>query len=53
MTPGPSEPTGEQLQNYLKIIVDDLLKLYDDGVRYSTESCPQGVSIEFLANENT
>ncbi|KAJ6600925.1 hypothetical protein B0H10DRAFT_691173 [Mycena sp. CBHHK59/15] len=26
MTPGPTEPTAEQLQNYLKIIVDDLDK---------------------------
>ncbi|KAF8839069.1 hypothetical protein BDN67DRAFT_878520, partial [Paxillus ammoniavirescens] len=36
MTPGPQEPTGSQLQNYLKFIIDDLLKLYEDGVMYHT-----------------
>ncbi|KIJ06468.1 hypothetical protein PAXINDRAFT_91930 [Paxillus involutus ATCC 200175] len=42
MTPGPQEPTGSQLQNYLKVIIDDLLKLYEDGVVYHTPSHPQG-----------
>jgi hypothetical protein len=32
MTPGPKEPTAEQLQNYLKPIVDDLIQLYDHGI---------------------
>ncbi|KAJ7862317.1 hypothetical protein B0H13DRAFT_1490827, partial [Mycena leptocephala] len=32
MTPGPKEPTAEQLQNYLKPIVDDLILLYDRGI---------------------
>ncbi|KIJ57838.1 hypothetical protein HYDPIDRAFT_171515, partial [Hydnomerulius pinastri MD-312] len=42
MTPGPTEPTGAQLQNYLKLIVDDLLKLYDEGVIYHTQGHPEG-----------
>lgn len=28
MTPGPTEPNAEQMQQYLNIIVDDLLKLF-------------------------
>ncbi|KAF8834588.1 hypothetical protein BDN67DRAFT_914663, partial [Paxillus ammoniavirescens] len=43
MTPSPHEPTGSQLQNYLKFIVDDLLKLYNDGVIYHTPAYPQGI----------
>ncbi|KIJ13114.1 hypothetical protein PAXINDRAFT_181417 [Paxillus involutus ATCC 200175] len=42
MTPGPTEPTGPQLQNYLKVVVDDLLELYTHGVRYHTPLYPQG-----------
>ncbi|KIK78458.1 hypothetical protein PAXRUDRAFT_28616 [Paxillus rubicundulus Ve08.2h10] len=42
MTPGPQEPTRSQLQNYLKVIIDDLFKLYEDGVVYHTPSHPQG-----------
>lgn len=47
MPPGPSEQTAEQLQNYLKIVVDDLLNLYENGVRYVTPSHPDGKSISF------
>ena len=42
MTPGPSEPTAEQLQHYMKVIVDDLLVLYEKGVRISTPMHPEG-----------
>ncbi|KAF7368239.1 hypothetical protein MVEN_00144000 [Mycena venus] len=42
MPPGPQEPTGQQLQNYLKIIVDDLLKLYEDGIVVKTPEHPNG-----------
>ncbi|KIJ08421.1 hypothetical protein PAXINDRAFT_18445 [Paxillus involutus ATCC 200175] len=42
MTPGPTEPTGPQLQNYLKVVVDDLLELYTHGVRYHTPLYLQG-----------
>jgi hypothetical protein len=43
MTPGPTEPSGAQLQNYMKLIVDDLLNLYDNGVVYYTPAYPQGI----------
>ena len=41
MTPGPSEPDAEQMQQYLRIIVDDLIRLYH-GVKIPTPSCPEG-----------
>jgi hypothetical protein len=42
MTPGPTEPTSEQLQYYLELIVDDLLKLWRDGIMLKTSSHPDG-----------
>ncbi|KAJ7114849.1 hypothetical protein C8R44DRAFT_629896, partial [Mycena epipterygia] len=43
MPPGPTEPTSPQLQNYLKIIVDDLLMLYDHGIIIYPDEYPQGI----------
>jgi hypothetical protein len=40
--PGPHEQTADQLQNYLKIIVDDLLKLFHEGIYIRTPRFPQG-----------
>jgi hypothetical protein len=42
MLPGPQEPTGQQLQHYLKIVVDDLLDLYDRGIIVETPEHPTG-----------
>lgn len=42
MTPGPFEPTGDQLQQYLKHIVDDLLMLYNDGILVPDQSHASG-----------
>jgi hypothetical protein len=50
MTPGPTEPTAEELQNYLKLIVDDLLKLYEEGVWICTPAFPQGAVMIGLAH---
>lgn len=50
MTPGPNEPTAEQLQHYLKIIVDDLMNLYNNGVRYVTPSHPEGKYNEYFSD---
>jgi len=47
MTPGPTEPTAEELQKYLKIIVDDLLKLWNDGIWICTPAYPEGMSFLF------
>ncbi|KAG1896636.1 uncharacterized protein F5891DRAFT_912674, partial [Suillus fuscotomentosus] len=42
MTLGPTEPTGTQLQNYLRLVVDNLLQLYKEGVIYHTPGHPEG-----------
>lgn len=42
---GRKEPTAEQLQNYLKIIVDDLIMLYEDGIVVKTPEYPDGINI--------
>jgi hypothetical protein len=44
MPPGPKEQTADQLQNYLKIIVDDLVMLYDDGILIEVPGHPNGTS---------
>ncbi|KAJ7907977.1 hypothetical protein B0H13DRAFT_2499090 [Mycena leptocephala] len=40
MPPGPKEPTADQLQSALKIVVDDLLMLYDEGITVVTPEHP-------------
>lgn len=42
MTPGPTEPTSSQLQNYLEVVVDNLLMLYNDGMVVQTPEYPNG-----------
>ena len=42
MTPGPTEPTAEQLQNYIALLIDDLIELYKNGVVMKTPSHPEG-----------
>ena len=34
MTPGPNEPTADQLQNILRLIVNDLKDLWENGKTY-------------------
>jgi hypothetical protein len=50
MLPGPQEPTSQQLQNYLKIIVDDLLELYEEGIIVKTPEHPNGTSFRNSAS---
>ncbi|KAF7346894.1 hypothetical protein MVEN_01441600 [Mycena venus] len=45
MPPGPSEQTSEQLQHYLKIVVDDLIMLYDDGIIINPPEHPNGIRL--------
>ena len=42
MTPGPKEPNAKELQHILKIIVDELLELYEHGIQVSTPEYPNG-----------
>lgn len=53
ITPGPSEFTTEQLQVFMKTFVDDLIKLYEDGVLIRTPLYPHGrcfIFAPFLSN---
>jgi hypothetical protein len=43
MTPGPKEPTADQLQHYLKVTVDDLIMLHEKGILIKTAEHPNGV----------
>jgi hypothetical protein len=52
MTPGPTEPTAEQLQHQLKLIVDDLLLLYDYGILVKTPLFPNGTSLLLLGSKS-
>ncbi|KAJ7148859.1 hypothetical protein C8R46DRAFT_916637, partial [Mycena filopes] len=42
MPPGPTEQTAEQLQHYLKIVVDDLVMLHEKGIIVKTPEYPNG-----------
>ncbi|KAF8517878.1 hypothetical protein JB92DRAFT_3113381 [Gautieria morchelliformis] len=42
MTTGDREPTAEELQQLLILVVDDLLRLCYDGIKIVTPSHPQG-----------
>ena len=48
MTPGPREPTADQLQEYLILVVDELLQLFEEGIRIPTPSFPEGERYFFL-----
>lgn len=45
--PGPKSPTSEQVQTLLKLFVDDLIKLYEEGVVVKTRLFPQGMPYFF------
>jgi hypothetical protein len=32
MTPGPSEPTADELQEFSRLLVDDLIELETNGI---------------------
>ncbi|KAJ6540384.1 hypothetical protein B0H19DRAFT_1077796 [Mycena capillaripes] len=43
MPPGPHEATAEQLQHHLKIIVDDLIMLHEEGIIIKTPEYPNAM----------
>ncbi|KAJ6534244.1 hypothetical protein B0H19DRAFT_1080731 [Mycena capillaripes] len=45
---GQKEPTAKQLQPHLKIIVDDLIMLYEDGIVIKTPEYPDGRITNYL-----
>jgi hypothetical protein len=40
--PGPKEPTGDELQGFIRIIVDELLRLWKHGIIAKTAKYPLG-----------
>jgi hypothetical protein len=40
--PGPKEQDYDEIQRFLRIIVNELLRLWAEGVRIPTPSCPEG-----------
>lgn len=42
LTPGPSEFSADELQSFLKNLVDELIQLYEEGIFIKTPLYPQG-----------
>jgi len=42
LTPGPKEPTVEQLCEFNRLLVDDLIELYEHGIVMKTPRYPEG-----------
>ena len=42
LTPGPTEWNADELQHALKNLVDELIKLYEEGVVIKTPQYPNG-----------
>src|SRR6266581_3615791 len=40
--PGPKEPSPDQVQWYMRPLVNDLLHLWEEGIMVETGKCPQG-----------
>ena len=50
MPPGPTEPNAEQLQHPLKVIVDDLILLYERGIVITTPEYPNGTVFSLVCD---
>jgi hypothetical protein len=48
ITPGPKEFTSDELQFFLKIFVDDLIKLYEEGIIIATPEYPAGRRVRVI-----
>lgn len=40
--PGPKEQDYDEIQHFMRILVNELLQLWQNGVRIPTPSCPEG-----------
>lgn len=49
LTDGPKEPDAEELQNWMALIIDDLLMLYYLGIFGPTPSAKEGEYILHIA----
>ena len=52
LTPGPYKQDHKQIQHYLKIIVDDLLMLYEKGIVVVTPLHPNGKHLLIFFKES-
>ena len=41
--PGPGVANAEKTQRFMKIFIDDLIRLYEDGILVRTPKYPHGV----------
>jgi len=48
LIPGPKESSNSELEPYLKLVTDELAKLFVDGVRIRTSRYPEGESLDRL-----
>jgi hypothetical protein len=49
LTPGPKEPTGSELQEFNRLLVDDLIELEDLGILVGcSASRPNGSCLKFV-----
>jgi len=46
--PGPREQDYDQVQRYLRILVNDLLQLWKEGIVLPTPTCPEGRRIRVI-----
>ncbi|RDX49847.1 hypothetical protein OH76DRAFT_1350092 [Lentinus brumalis] len=48
ITPGPKEFTADELTFFMKSLVDDLIRLYDEGIVIKTKDYPQGRRVRVI-----
>ncbi|KAH9928238.1 hypothetical protein B0H21DRAFT_712161 [Amylocystis lapponica] len=48
LTPGPKELNADELQHFMKAYVDDLLRLYNDGILVKTPLYPNGRRVRVI-----
>lgn len=46
--PGPKEPDPEQVQGYMRVLINELIRLWRDGVVICTPSCPNGRRVRVI-----
>jgi hypothetical protein len=50
--PGPKEQNPDEIQWFLCPMVSDLLRLWRDGIKVPTESCPEGMRLSPCTQED-
>jgi hypothetical protein len=50
--PSPKEQNPDEIQQFLRPMVSDLLQLWRDGIKVPTESCPEGTQLSPCTQED-